>query len=62
MLLAIQMLDLDSNSGQCLEESYLFDDDQICSSSLEGVVLLDLDTNVDISSNNARLNRLICTY
>lgn len=57
MLLAIQMLDLDSNSSQCLKKGDLFDDDQICSSSLEGFVLLDLDTNVDISSDDARLNR-----
>lgn len=62
VLLAVQVLDLDGDSGQCLKQSNLLDDDQVRSSSLEGLVLLDLDTHVDVARDDARLNRWIRTY
>ncbi len=62
VFLAIEMLDLHCDTSQCLDEGDLLGDDEIGSPSLEGLMLLDLDADVDIASNDSGLNEVRSTY
>lgn len=62
VLLAVQVLDLHSDSSQSFKKGNLLDDDQISTSSLEKFVPFDLDADIDVTCNNSGLNKRKSTY
>jgi hypothetical protein len=62
MLFAIKMLHFQSDTSECLKESNFLDKDKISASALEGIMFFYFDANVDIASNDARLNKANLTY
>lgn len=62
MLLSIQMIEFNRNSGQSLQKWYFFDMDEISSSSVEKLMFFYFDAHIDISCNYAGLNEFKSTY
>ena len=62
VLLAIEMRKLHSDSSEGFKERNLLDVNKVSSSSFIDRVLFNLDPDVNISSNDARLNSKLSTY
>ncbi len=58
----IKVLDIHGDSSECLKKRYLLYDHEISSSALEQRVTFNFDADVDVTSNDARLNQLTSTY
>lgn len=56
ILLSVKMLNLKIYSSQSFKQANLLLDPQVSTTSLECLVIFNLDSCIDISSNYARLN------
>lgn len=61
-LLPVQLGEFEGNSSQGIQQGDLLGDEQISSSSLIDLVVLDQDSDVQIPCHDSRLNKKFGTY